>query len=433
MSSRDRRQGGGARQLHAFIGRAGDGGLRARPRGEAGIGKSTLWLAAIDEARARGLRVLSSRPAEAERELAHVGLGDLFDGVLDDVLPTVSAPRRRALEVACSGRTPPTSGRRPRTRGGGARRSPAARQARAGRDRGRRRPVARSDLVERACIRVAPARRERCALAARAADLEGGAASGSSRRSTPSASSDSQVGPLSVGGLHRFLRDRLGRSLPRQTLLRIHERSGGNPFFALELARGLDADLDPLRQLTVPETLEELVRARFSGFPRSTREALALVSALGATLGVAARARRSHGARARSCIRRTCDRAGGRTDPLHPPVAGLGPVPGPGRRTPADSRTDRRTGRRSTAQRPPSRPLGGRARRRGRRRARRAVALASRSRRGRRRGRTRRAGAAADISGTTGGTRSSWTCRGALTSVSRRVDSRADDRTGPAG
>jgi DNA-binding CsgD family transcriptional regulator len=66
-------------------------------------------------------------------------------------------------------------------------------------------------------------------------------------------------------------------------LLRIHERSGGNPFFALEVARVLDADLDPLQQLPVPETLEELVRARISGLPASTREALAFASALGTT------------------------------------------------------------------------------------------------------------------------------------------------------
>ena len=88
-------------QLHAFIGAERGGGLTALVlEGEAGIGKSTLWRAAIDDARARDLRVLTSRPAEAERELAHVGLGDLFDGVLDDVLPLLSAPRRRALEVA---------------------------------------------------------------------------------------------------------------------------------------------------------------------------------------------------------------------------------------------------------------------------------------------------------------------------------------------
>ena len=91
------------------------------------------------------------------------------------------------------------------------------------------------------------------------------------------------VGPLSVGALHRFLRDRLERPFARQTLLRIHERSGGNPFFAVELARVLDADLDPLQPLPVPETLEELVRARISGLPASTREALALASAIGTT------------------------------------------------------------------------------------------------------------------------------------------------------
>src|SRR6266498_408095 len=68
--------------------------------GEAGIGKSTVWLAAVAGARERGFLVLSSRPAEAERGLAHVGLGDLFEDVLDDVLPALTLPRRRALEVA---------------------------------------------------------------------------------------------------------------------------------------------------------------------------------------------------------------------------------------------------------------------------------------------------------------------------------------------
>ena len=36
--------------------------------GGAGIGKSTLWLAGVEAARERGLRVLVSRPAEAERD-----------------------------------------------------------------------------------------------------------------------------------------------------------------------------------------------------------------------------------------------------------------------------------------------------------------------------------------------------------------------------
>jgi predicted ATPase len=89
------------------------------------------------------------------------------------------------------------------------------------------------------------------------------------------------VVPLSAGALHRLLRDRLGRPLARQTLLRIHERSGGNPFFALELARIVGEDADPAQPLPVPETLEELVRGRISGLPAPTREALALAAALG--------------------------------------------------------------------------------------------------------------------------------------------------------
>jgi hypothetical protein len=64
-------------------------------------------------------------------------------------------------------------------------------------------------------------------------------------------------------------------------LLRIHERSGGNPFFALELARVLDEDVDPLQPLPVPATLEELVRARINALPASTGHALALAAALG--------------------------------------------------------------------------------------------------------------------------------------------------------
>src|SRR5207253_6777200 len=86
--------------IHAFIDEVRAGPAALVLEGEAGIGKSTLWLAGVEHARTRGLRVLSSRPAEAERGLAHVGLGDLFEDVLDDVLPALPAPRRRALEVA---------------------------------------------------------------------------------------------------------------------------------------------------------------------------------------------------------------------------------------------------------------------------------------------------------------------------------------------
>ena len=268
--------------LHAFIGDAQGGPAALVLEGEAGIGKSTLWLAGVEHARVQGLRVLSSRPAEAERGLAHAGLGDLFEDVLDAVLPSLSAPRRRALEVALL--LEAAAGDRVDSRAlGMAIRSSLQLLA-------EDEPilVAIDDLQwfdDSSAGALAFALRrlaESHVLVLLARRLDDGAQpSGLEQALGAESVQRLPVGPLSVGALHRLLRDRLGRTFARQTLLRIHERSGGNPFFALEVARALDADVDPLQPLPVPETLEELVRARISGLPASTREALALASALG--------------------------------------------------------------------------------------------------------------------------------------------------------
>src|SRR2546430_4026514 len=86
--------------LNAFIDETEGGAAALVLEGEAGVGKSTLWGAAVEHARVRGLTVLSSRPAQAERGLGNVGLGDLLEGVIDDVLAALLTPRRRALQVA---------------------------------------------------------------------------------------------------------------------------------------------------------------------------------------------------------------------------------------------------------------------------------------------------------------------------------------------
>jgi DNA-binding CsgD family transcriptional regulator len=267
--------------IRAFIGESG-GSAALVLEGEAGIGKSTLWLAGVEHARSSGLRVLVARPAEAERGLAHVGLNDLFEDVLDDVLPVLPAPRRRALEVALLLEEPAPDGVDPRALG------IATRSALQLLAEDRPLLVAIDDLqwfdassaralafalrrLEVDDVRLLLARR--LADEAQPSDLEHALGAEGVQR-VP-------VGPLSVGAIHRFLHDRLGRAFARQTLLRIHERSGGNPFFALELARVLDEDVDPLRPLPVPETLEELVRARINALPPSTREALAFAAALG--------------------------------------------------------------------------------------------------------------------------------------------------------
>ena len=268
--------------VYAFLDGPVEGPAGFVLEGDPGIGKSTLWLAAVTGARERGFRVLSSRPAEAERSLAHAGLGDLFDDALDDVLPALSTPRRRALEVALLREEESVD--------------PVDHRALAVAVRdvlqllSEREPLliavddvqwfdaSSSSALEFGLRRLA-ANRVFLLLARRLVD--GAQPSGLEQALGAERVRRVRVGPLSVGALHRLLRDRLGRAFARQTLLRIHETSGGNPFFALEVARVLDADVDPLRPLPVPETLEELVRARLSGLPASTLEALALAAAFG--------------------------------------------------------------------------------------------------------------------------------------------------------
>jgi DNA-binding CsgD family transcriptional regulator len=268
--------------IRAFIEEAGRGTSMLVLEGEPGIGKSTLWLAGVAHAKANGLRVLSSRPAEAERGLAHAGLGDLFEGVLDDVLPELTAPRRRALEVAllveeASGDPVDPRALAVAVRGALLRLSDSEPLVIAVDDVQWLDPSSARALafaarrLEDASIRLLLARR--IADGVEASELEEALSHEHVRRI--------EVGPLSVGAVHRLLSERLGRTFPRQTLVRIHERSGGNPFFALETARALEGDVDPLEPLPVPQTLEGLVRVRLTGLPPATREALGLAAALG--------------------------------------------------------------------------------------------------------------------------------------------------------
>ena len=78
--------------------------------------------------------------------------------------------------------------------------------------------------------------------------------------------------PLSLGAVQRLLQDRLGFLPPRPALRRLHELSGGNPFFALELGRALRAgtlELQPGERL--PVALEALVDARLGALCRPSR------------------------------------------------------------------------------------------------------------------------------------------------------------------
>jgi DNA-binding CsgD family transcriptional regulator len=249
--------------------------------GEPGIGKSALWLAGVDYAAAQDVRVLVSRPAEPERSLAYLGIGDLFEHVLDDVLPRLSPPRRRALEGALLVEDDASIDSRAL--------GLAVRDGLTVLAEQHPTVVAIDDVqwfdaasayAMAFALRRLDASRLRLLLARRTADdlqpseIEQAIAEDLLKRLP--------LGPLSVGALHVLLRDRVQRAFARQTLLRIHERSGGNPFYAVELAGALGSEVDLTQPLPVPPTLEGLLRARLSGLPADTREALALAAALGA-------------------------------------------------------------------------------------------------------------------------------------------------------
>jgi DNA-binding CsgD family transcriptional regulator len=283
--------------LHSFLDRVVEGPLALVLEGEAGIGKSTLWLEGVGAARTRGFRVLMSRPAEAEQGLTHAALGDLFEGVLDSVLPALPAPRRHALEVALLVEED-AHDFDPRTLGVAVRSALEVLAAQG--------PVVIAidddqwlDPSSASALAFALRRLDehpilllltrRLGQSAETPDLE--------RAMRPDRVERLSVGPLSLGAIHQLLQAHLARTLARPTLLRLHETSGGNPFYALELAGALGAEVDATQLLRVPGSLEGLVRARLDKLPPATRESLLLAAAVGrpspellAGLGVTERA-----------------------------------------------------------------------------------------------------------------------------------------------
>ena len=259
--------------------------------GEAGAGKTTLWLAAVEEARERGYRVLETRPAEAEAGLPFAGLGDLVEGTLDEVLDELPEPQADALRVALL--LAPPRGVPPDERTVAVALLGAVRVlAYAG-------PVLIAvDDVQwldppSATVATFAWRRLRGEpvglLLAHRLGTHAPARLVDDPRLSPLT-----VGPLTLGAVHRLLHERLGLVLSRPALRRVHEVAGGNPFFALELGRSLqrhEAEISPGEPLPVPERLQALVQDRLEELPPRSREVLGAAAALSQpTLGLLAAA-----------------------------------------------------------------------------------------------------------------------------------------------
>jgi hypothetical protein len=248
--------------------------------GEAGIGKTTLWMAGLDHARGRGMRVLTSRPTKADQTLAFAGLGDLLDTVVGELLPSLTTARRNALEAALllgdvGDRVEPRAL-------GVAVRDVLTLLAADG-------PllIAVDDVqwldgssasalgfaVRRLEAPLAVLLTRRVEPGTDRSELEGAIAT--------NPVGHVRVGPLSLEATQAVIRTDLDRAIARPTLVRIHATAGGNPFYALELARALGDHVDPTVPLPVPASLDELMAARLAGLPDETRLGLGLVAAAG--------------------------------------------------------------------------------------------------------------------------------------------------------
>jgi DNA-binding CsgD family transcriptional regulator len=244
--------------------------------GEAGIGKTTLFEAAVSEARERGFAVFSCRPAGAEAAFSFAALADLLRPVLPDGLARLPTPQRRALAAALL--LEDGEGSAPEECATafavfqllGERREPLLVAV----DDVQWLDAASASVLGFALRRLAAA--PAAILIARRSDGSEPVPLGLERAFPEERLRRLRLGPLSVGATHRLLRERLGVSFRRHMLVQLHQRSGGNPFYALEFARALEQSGD----LTIPASLTGLVSARLAALPEDVRQAIEPIALL---------------------------------------------------------------------------------------------------------------------------------------------------------
>ncbi len=257
-----------------FLAAVTDGPSGLLLRGEAGIGKTRLWLSAIEEARRRGYQVLSARAGQAETSLAYAVVADLLEDVDTEVTKDLPEVQRLALDRLML---------RGDVDGPGTDHRVAA--------------AAVLNTLEILCsdtplilavddvqwldvcsrdVLGFVARRLTCPvglLFTERTEEPGRHHTEWLRLRNPDRLRRHRVAPLTLGGLHAILTERLGRSFPRPTLVRIAETSGGNPLYALELARAISehtAGGEP----ALPASLADVVRRRIQGIDEVVRDVL---------------------------------------------------------------------------------------------------------------------------------------------------------------
>jgi len=265
----------------AFLGAAGDRFSALVFEGEAGVGKTTVWAEVVRRAEDAGFLVLSCRPAETETKFALSALADLLEGIPDESLAVLPGPQRHALDAALL-----------RTEAGGADAQPralatAVRSVIGELARAQRLLVAVDDVQ---WLDTTSADMLEFAMR-RLGDTPGGwlfarrvgepARLSPENLVAPSALTQRTVGPLTVAALHHMIKDRLGQTLSRSALVRVHAIAGGNPFYVLEVARELvRGGADSGTAMPVPESIRDVLSRRLRRLPAPTRNALLTAAAL---------------------------------------------------------------------------------------------------------------------------------------------------------
>ncbi|HYB25015.1 MAG TPA: ATP-binding protein, partial [Solirubrobacteraceae bacterium] len=260
---------------------AGEGPVGLALEGSPGIGKTTLWRAAVASARRRGYRVLEAAPGEPDSALAFAGLGDLFDGVIDEVGTDLPGPQRHALFVALSleevPETPVEATALPRAVLTLVRRLAATGPLVVAIDDEQwlDRPSARVLAFALSRVRAEPV----CVLLTRRVGSGGALWPELASSFGADGLGVLTVAPLDLGAIDSLLKTQLGRTIPRPVLRRVHAVSGGNPLYALAIARGLDQSQTGLADLAIPQTLSEAMLHRLRGIDERASDPMLVVAA----------------------------------------------------------------------------------------------------------------------------------------------------------
>jgi DNA-binding NarL/FixJ family response regulator len=252
--------------------------------GEAGIGKTAIWESIVAQRRAAGDHVLISRATSAEARLPWVGMTDLMRSMPSTALDSLPDVQRRALEVVSlqTGSIQASETLDERMVGTALLSALQAASNTA--------PVLLAiddlpylDTASASAVAFALRRIEGRHPARLLATIRDHDARLPVLQGLPSdRCSVISIGPLTLGALFDLLQTRRGIRLARPILLRVYETSGGNPLYALELARALDQlEISPKAgtPLPVPASLNALVDARVRDLPDDVAAVVAATAA----------------------------------------------------------------------------------------------------------------------------------------------------------